>query len=163
MRFLLVVVAITISAGCSSVDRAKLSDESLVGSWRCGPVLMHGPGFDVSVSTETVNDADHRYTSTTTSVITAPGKKPVTAKDLSFGTWRLDGDIITTHVERVQFVSFSDPALSNELGQRMHDAQLRKKSTYQSRILAFDGRKSRSIPINSMYKEAVVESSCERL
>ena len=116
MRFLLLLMATTIVGGCSSVDQAKLSDESLVGTWQCGPVLMHGPGFHVSGSTETVNNADHRYTSTTTSGITAPGKKPVTAKDLSFGTWRLDGDIVTTHVEQVRFLFFSGPALSNELG-----------------------------------------------
>ncbi|WP_234340111.1 hypothetical protein, partial [Xanthomonas citri] len=66
-------------------------------------------------------------------------------------------------VERVQFLSSSDPTFSNELGQQIQEAQLKKKSVYKSHIPDFDGNTSRTMTVDPMYKEAAVESSCTRV
>lgn len=162
MRSAILVMA-AIVAGCSTSRESGLSDQALLGAWECGPTTMHGPNFDLKVTVQTTNRPDHTYASLTTSVITPHGKSPVTNKDQAHGTWRLDGDIITSTVQQVEFLSSSDPTFSKELGQKVQDDQLRKKSTYQSRILEFNGDVSRSIPVNSLYKGAVVESSCRRI
>jgi hypothetical protein len=156
---LLVALLLT---GCAS-GRPAISDASLIGTWECGPTTMHGPNFDLLVTTRTTNNADHTYSSLTTSVVTPQGGLAVTNKDLAHGTWQLDGDVITSTVTRVEFLSSTDATISNKFGQDIQDAQLKKKSVYQSRIIHFDGQTSRSIPVNSMYKEAVVESSCKRV
>jgi hypothetical protein len=152
-----------IVAGCSTSRESGLSDQALLGDWECGPTTMHGTSFDLVITVRTTNRPDHTYTSLTTSVITPHGKSPVTNKDQAHGTWRLDGDMITSTVQQVEFLSSSDPTFRKELGQKIQDDQLGKKSTYQSRILEFDGHVTRSIPVNSLYKEAVVESSCRRV
>jgi len=159
----LVYLASLILAGCATAPKPSLTDKSIIGTWECGPTVMHGPNFDVAVTTRTTNRPDHTYTSLTTSVITPTGQPPVTNKDQADGTWSLDGDIITSTVQRVEFQSSSDPTISKWLGQQIQDAQLKKKSVYQSRILEFDGTTSRSTPVNPMYKEAGVESSCKRV
>ena len=124
---------------------------------------MQGPNFDLVVTTRTTNNHDHTYSSLTTSVITPHGQAAVTNKDIAYGSWRLEADVISSTVERVQFLSSSDPTFSRELGQQIQEAQLKKKSVYKSRVLDFDGNTSRSVPVDSMYKEAVVESSCRRV
>jgi hypothetical protein len=161
MRLVLLVALVL--AGCSTTPKSSLTDKSFVGTWECGPTTMHGPNFDVAVTTRTANRPDHTYSSLTTSVITPQGQLPITNKDQADGTWSLDGDIITSTVQRVEFLSSSDPKITKWLGQQIQDAQLKMKSVYQSRILIFDGITSRSVPVNSMYKEAVVESSCKRV
>ena len=160
MRLILLTAALL--ASCATA-RASLSEESLVGTWECNSTTMQGPNFDLVVITRTTNNADHTYSSITTSVITPHGQSTVTNKDISYGSWRLEADVVTSSVERVQFLSSSDPTFSNELGQQIQEAQLEKKSVYRSRILDFDGNTSRSIPVDSMYKEADVESSCRRV
>lgn len=128
-------------------------------------MTMHGPNFDVEVTTRTTNNADLTYSSRTISVITPHGKDPVTNQDLSYGTWQLDGDIVISKVKRVEFISSSDPAFSHSIGQQILEGEVRKKSVYRSRLLHLDlgAGTSRSIPVDSMYKEAVVESSCRRV
>ncbi|WP_226467691.1 hypothetical protein [Luteimonas panaciterrae] len=150
-------------AACAAGRDAGLSDESLLGVWECGPTTMHGPNFDLVVTTRTTNNSDHTYSSLTTSVITPHGKHAITNKDLAYGSWRLEKGVVVSVVERVQFLSSSDPTFKNELGQKIQDDLLKKKSVFKSRILYFDGNISRSIPIDSMYKEAEVESTCRRV
>jgi len=158
----LILLTTALLASCATA-RASLSEESLVGTWECGPTTMQGPNFDLVVTTRTTNNHDHTYSSLTTSVITPHGQSAVTNKDIAYGSWRLEADVVTSKVERVQFLSSSDPSFSSELGQQIQEAQLKKKSVYQSRVLDFDGNTSRSVPVDSMYKEAVVESSCRRV
>ena len=158
----LIVLTTILLTGCAATG-APLSDQSLIGTWECGPTTMHGPNFDLVVTTRTTNNPDHSYSSLTTSVITSHGQAPITNKDIAYGLWRLEGDVITSVVEKVQFLSSSDPSLSNEQGQLIQEAQLKKKSVYKSRILDFNGNTSRSVPVDSMYKEAAVESSCRRV
>ena len=160
MRLVLFAVVL---AGCSTTSESSFTEKSLIGTWDCGPTTMRGPDFDVVVTTRTINRADHTYTSLTTSVITPKGQPALINKDQADGTWSLDGDIITSSVQRVEFLSSSDPKISKWRGQQIQDAQLKNKSVYQYRILAFDGITSRSVPVNSMYEEAVVESSCKRV
>jgi hypothetical protein len=163
MRITLLLTACALLSSCATTNQAALTSQSLVGTWRCAPVTMHGPNFDLVATSEITNGADNTYTELTTSVFTPHGKAPITSTDRSFGTWRLDGDVITTDVREAEFLSSSDPSISIERGQKALEAQLNKKSTYQSRVLEFTGNTLRRIPVNSMYKEAVVESSCERV
>jgi hypothetical protein len=134
----------------------------LIGKWECGPISMHGPTFDVVESSTTVNRADHTFYSSSRSIITAPGKAPISIADQSRGTWRLDDHVVVRAVQELKFVSSSDPTLGKAQGQAIEDAQLHKKSVYKSRILQIDNRSARSIPVESTYKEAVVESTCKR-
>lgn len=163
MRLKLLFLASLALAGCATTGEPALTSQALVGNWRCGPTVMHGPHFDIAVTTETSNAADGTYSTLTTSVITPHGKPSITTTDRAWGTWQLDDGVISSTVQRVEFLSSSDPSITKEIGQQAQDAQVRKKSSYQSRILEFTGRSSRSIPVDSMYKEAVVESSCERV
>lgn len=156
------VLTAALLVSCASVH-ASLSHESLVGTWDCGPTTIHGSNFDLVVTTRTTNNSDHTYSRLTTSVITPHGQVAVTNKDISLGSWHLEGDVVTSVVERVQFLSSSDPTFSEELGQDIQEAELRKKSVYKSRILDFNGKTSRSIPVDTMYEEASVESSCWRV
>lgn len=159
----ILLVSLLLAAGCTASRATVLSEEVMIGTWECGPTSMQGPNFNVLVTVRTTNNADHTYSSHTTSVITPDGKPAITNKDVAYGTWRLENDVITSTVERVQFLSSSDPSFSNFVGQQIQDAQLKMKSVYKSRVIAFDGNTSRSIPVDAMYKEAVVESSCRRL
>ena len=149
--------------GSSAAASSSLALSDLVGTWRCGPTVMQGPGFTVTTTDETNRLADGTYTSHTTTVIAAPGKPAFTLQDRSNGTWELKGDVVTIHVIRAEFLSASDPSITKEAGQKAQDDQLAKKSVYESRILEITGGRTRSIPVNSMYKEAAVESSCERI
>ncbi|WP_408952203.1 hypothetical protein [Lysobacter sp. Hz 25] len=117
----------------------------------------------MAVSTETINRADGRYTSLTTSVITPHGKSPVVIQDRASGIWLLEGDILASEVQEVKFLSSSDPSISNERGQKMQDDLLKKKSIYRSRILKFTRRTLRIIPVEPTDKEAEVESLCKRV
>ncbi|QOY23712.1 hypothetical protein FYK61_21590 [Xanthomonas citri] len=97
------------------------------------------------------------------SVITPHGGAAVTNKDIAYGSWHLEANDFIYKVERVQFLSSSDPTFSNELGQQIQKAQLKKKSVYKSHILDFDGNTSRTMTVDPMYQEAAVESSCTRI
>ena len=124
---------------------------------------MHGPNFDLTVTEITTNNADHTFVTSTESVIVPNGGAAVITKDEAYGTWHLEGNIVTTEFLKSTFLSSSDPSVGKEIGQRIQDEQLKKKSIYQSRILELSDDKSRSIPVNPMYKEAAVESSCHRI
>lgn len=134
----------------------------LTGTWKCGPTEMQGPGFTVTVSETTTNSPAGTFTTDTTTVIVAPGKEPLTLLSRSRGKWELAGGVLRTHFERAEFRSASDPSISHEAGQKAQDDQLMKKSLYESRILGIEGGRYRSVPVNSMYKEAAVETSCTR-
>lgn len=162
MRLIQLFFTSLLLSGCVTTSQAALTSQALVGTWRCGPTVIHGPNFDIAVTTETSNASDGTYSTLTTSIITPHGKPPITTTDRAWGTWLLENDVITSTVQRVEFLTSSDPSITKEIGQQAQDAQVRKKSSYQSRILEFTGRSSRSIPVNSMYEEAAVESSCER-
>jgi hypothetical protein len=103
------------------------------------------------------------YVSYATMVLEAPGRLPVTMKDRINGTWQLDDGILSNHVLHATILSTSDPSVTIESAQNAEDAQLRKKSTFQNRIFDYTRERYRTIAINSMYKEAEVESSCDRI
>lgn len=156
------MAAVSFAAGCATAGEPKLSKDSLVGAWECGPTTMHGPDFDVVATTHTIYGGDSAFTEITTTVITPRDKYPMTTEYEVHGTWRLDADVITTNVTYGRFLSSTDPSVGVEHGQQALDEQLKKKSTTQTRVLAFAGTTFRSIPVNAMYKEAVVESPCKR-
>ncbi len=159
---LFLLLSLSCSAGLAA-SPAALSEQALVGTWECGPTILHGPDFELVVSERTTRQADGRYTGLTISVITPQGVAPVTNRDAAEGLWRLEGDVLVSTVQRVRFLSSSDPAFSHALGQRILDAEREKKSVYRSRILAFDGTIARAIPVDSLYEAAEVESTCRRL
>lgn len=158
-----IAAAIFLAASGSATAATPVSPSDLAGTWRCGPTVMQGPGFTVTVTDETTRLPDGTFTGHTRSVISSPGKVPLTLQDRSAGTWELAGDVVRSRINHVEFLSASDPSVTKEAGQKAQDEQLAKKSVYESRILEFNGTRSRSIPVNSMYKEAAVESNCERI
>jgi hypothetical protein len=163
MRWIVVITAAALLGGCATTRPVGLSGQALVGTWRCGPVAVPDPNFDLVVTTETVNQADGRYTGLSTSVITQPGKAPVVIRDRASGTWLLEGDIFVSKIEQVQFLSASDTWISQERGQKVQDEMLKKKSVYRSRILEFTGSTLRIVPVDPAYKAAELESLCKRI
>lgn len=159
----LAVAILLVSAGSAAATTSPLSSSDLVGTWRCGPTFMQGPGFTVTVTDETTKLSDGTFIGHSRSLISAPDKPPLTLEDRSSGTWELVGDVVRSRINRIEFLSASDPSITKDAGQRAQDEQLAKKSVYESRILEFNGTHSRSIPVNSMYEEAAVESTCERI
>lgn len=157
------LVAVLVAGWATVAGARNDAGAALVGSWECGPTVMHGPDVDVTVITRITKNADHTYSDQTTSVIQQQGKAAITHQDTSHGTWQLDADIITTHVERVEFLSSSDPTLTRQQGQANLEAQLKKKSVYRSRLLYLDATSSRAVPVGSLYKAAEVETSCRRV
>ena len=139
--------------------------EDLVGLWKCWPTLMNGPipGSTISVVDQTTRFADGSFSGETTTVISVPGQEPMELLDRSSGEWKFDADVLSVQVKTDVFVSASDPSISQEIGQKALDDQLSRKSVYQSRILTFDGTSLRTFPVGSMFKEAEVETKCERL
>lgn len=162
-RLMGVGLAFWSALGCAGALAGEVTEQALLGTWECGPTTMHGPGFKVEVTTRITKRADHTYSDTNTSVLIPDTGVVMTNRDTSHGTWRLDGDIVTSEVLEVRFLSSSNLDLSREEGQRILDELVSKKSVYRSRILALDANTSRSIPVGSMYKEAEVESTCRRL
>lgn len=157
------VAILLLAAGSAAATTPPISPADLLGTWRCGPTVMQGPGFTVTVIDETTKLPNGTFTGHTRSVISAPGKAPLTLQDRSSGTWELVGDVVRSRINHLEFLSASDPSVTKEAGQKAQDEQLAEKSVYESRILEFNGTHSRSIPVNSMYKEAAVESTCERI
>lgn len=157
------LTVLAISMWVSAKVASPIAESRIVGTWECGPTIMHGPDFDLKVTEKTTNNADHTFITTTTSVITPHGGTEATHIDEAIGTWRLNGDIVTSALSKSTFLSSSDPTFDKEMGQQIQDAQLRKKSIYQSRLLEITANRSRSITTDSMYKEAEVESVCHRI
>ncbi len=159
--FSLLLLLATTSA-CASATPALSKPSDLLGTWRCGPVVMQGSGFTVTYSEQITWEGGGTYVSYGATVMATPNKVPVTLTDRSNGTWKLEDGIIETHVLRSQFLSASDPAVTREAGQKAHDDQIKKKSVYQNRILEHTADRYRTFPVNAMYKEAEVELSCDR-
>lgn len=162
MRNYLIPLTLFFLFGCTTIGSIALSEKSLVGTWACGPITMQKDNFDLVVTARTTYKADHTFVSLTSSQITFSGKGPIISKEQVYGIWQLDGDIVTSTIQRIDFLSSSEKSFSHGLGQKIQDDVLKEKSVYQSRILNFDGKTSTSIPVNPMFKEAEVELSCKR-
>ena len=163
MRFCLFSIALIMLTGCATTGSVALSEKSLLGTWECGPTTMQNGTLNLVLTTRTTYSADHTFVGLSTSVMTFSGKAPITNKDQAFGVWRLDGDIMTFTTQRVEFLSSTEKSISREFGQKIQDDALKLKPTSQSRVIYFDGMTSRSLPLDSMFKEAQVESSCRRI
>ncbi|WP_269792090.1 hypothetical protein [Stenotrophomonas sp. Iso1] len=150
-------------AGGANAEPPTFSAADLLGTWECGPTSMHGPGFDLDVLIKTTNHPDGTYTSSSTSIIKPHGKSAVTNLDESKGTWVLQGDLLTTVVESARFISSTDPTFSRNEGQLLLEDELHKKRTYEARLLELKDGHSRTVPVGSLYPEAVTESSCRLL
>ena len=156
LRITASLLAIALLSGCATP--AGLAPSSIVGRWRCGPTVLHGSDFDVTVSTDTDYRADARFETLTRSVITRAGHAAVTTQDRAQGTWLLAGDVLRTTVERAQFISSSDPAISLAAGQALQDAQLRARSVFEARLQRIDDHHWRSAPVSG----TGADTSCTR-
>ena len=159
----LVLLLLSAASQPAAPPAIVLTDEILVGTWVCGPTTMHGPSFDIAVTSRTTNRPDHTSTTLTTTIITPHGAPSMTNVDEATETWAIDGDLITRTVSKLRFVSSTDPRITPEVGQRIMDDQVARKSVYQSRVLGMKGTVLRSVPFNATHKQTEVESSCRRL
>lgn len=142
--------------GCATT--ASVDAASVTGHWRCGPTVLHGTGFDVTVSTDTTYRSDARFETLTRSVIARTGRAPVTTQDRAEGTWSLSGDVLRTTVQRVTFISSSDPAISVATGQKLQDAQLRQRSVFETRLRRIDTTHWSTAPVDG----SGADTSCTR-
>jgi hypothetical protein len=145
-RLVASLTVLALLSGCAA--SSALSPTSVAGRWRCGPTVLHGTGFDVTVSTDTRYGPDARFETVTRSVITRAGRAPVTTQDRAEGTWALAGDVLRTTVQRARFLSSSDPSVSVADGQRLQDAQLRTRSVFETRLQRVDARNWRTSPVD---------------
>ncbi|WP_133477930.1 hypothetical protein [Cognatilysobacter segetis] len=146
MRRIAFLPVLLLLGACATT--APIDATSVVGRWRCGPTTLHGSGFDVAVSTDSTYQADRRFQTVTRSVITRPGHAPVTTQDRAEGTWSLTGDVLRTTVQRVTFLSSSDPGISVGEGQRLQDAQLKRRAVYETRLQRIDAAHWTTSPVD---------------
>ena len=137
---------------------APIDAASVAGRWRCGPTVLHGTGFDVTVSTDTTYRSDARFETLTRSVIARAGHAPVTTQDRAEGTWSLAGDVLRTTVQRVKFIASSDPAITVAAGQKLQDAQLRQRSVFETRLRRIDAQHWTTSPVG----DSGAQASCTR-
>lgn len=90
-------------------------------------------------------------------------QSPTTIGTSSRGTWRLEGAILTWAYQESKFVSSSNPAITPEIGQKVEDEEMRKKSVFKSKILEVTPDSLRRISVESAHPEAVVEVKCRRV
>jgi hypothetical protein len=151
-------------AGCSSAPQtSEVTGEALVGNWKCGPTTVAGELVTVKVETLNNNSPDGTFETFTTSVITPKGSSSITTRDRTWGTWRVENGEYISSVDGVTFLSSSDPTLSLEFGQKVHEQELAKKSRYRSKVLSLTKTETVTVPVESLYKEAEVETRCERV
>lgn len=139
-----------------------VSPAALTGTWECGPTVMKGPQFVMSVVSVTTRAADGTFVSKSTSIITPDDQSPKTLIDASRGTWKLEGTTLVSTFLESRFVPSEDKSVPTEIGQKILDDELRKKSVFKSKVLDVTSKAMRSIPVDSAYPEAVVESTCRR-
>lgn len=157
------ILAALISLNCGASQPQEIIEGDLLGTWECGPTVIRGPNFELVMRSTTTRRTDHTFTTVTTLLTKPDGKTDFTTEDSSRGKWWLDGDVVAHDYEHTEFLSSSDPSIDKEFGQKVVDAQLKKKRLYQSRILFLDKTSLRMTPLNSMYEEAVVETRCKRV
>jgi hypothetical protein len=146
MRRIAALLGILLPTACATT--APIDATAVAGRWRCGPTVLHGAGFDVTVSTDTTYGRDARFDTLTRSVITRAGHPAVTTQDRAQGTWALSGDVLRTTVQRVQFLSSSDPKVSVREGQRLQDAQLKRRAVFESRLRRIDATHWTTSPVD---------------
>ena len=139
-----------------------VSPESLAGTWECGPTTMKGPEFTMDVTSVTNFAADRTFVSKTTNVIKPGSRSAIVVVSSSNGTWRLEGTTLIWVYQESKFVSSSDPIISTEMGQKIEDDEMRKKSVFKSKILEITQEFMRRIPVDSAHPAAVVEAKCKR-
>ncbi len=151
-------------AGVAPAEAARLavSPESLIGTWECGPTTMKGPQFAMNVTSVGTFAADRTFVGKSTNVIEPNGRPAITVVTTSRGTWRLEGTTLIWVYQESKFISASDPSISVEMGQKVEDDEMRKKSVYKSEILEISRESMRRIPVDSAYAAAVVETKCRR-
>ena len=159
LSVLAVLLACVVPAAAA---RLAALPESLIGTWACGPTTMNGPKLVMEVTSITKFATDRTFKTTTTNVIKPSNRSPVTVVISSHGTWRLEGATLIWLYQESKFLSSSDPIISVEMGQKVEDDELRKKSLYKSKIVEISQELMRRIPLDSAYAEAVVESKCRR-
>ena len=156
MRRIAFLPALCLLGACATT--APIDATSVAGRWRCGPTTLHGSGFDVAVSTDSTYRPDRRFDTVTRSVITRAGAAPVTTQDRAEGTWSLTGDVLRTTVQRVTFLSSSDPKISLREGQRLQEAQLKRRAVFETRLERIDATHWRTAPVDG----GGAASSCTR-
>jgi len=137
----------------------KRSD--LVGTWRCGSTAR-GPASDVTGIEELNRHPDGTYTSHATTLISEPGKAPITIEERIHGAWRLEGDVEVSRVLGTEVLSTTHPTMTKAQLQKAKDYQLILMSLFVSRIVELGNGHMRSILIHPELKEMSVESSCQR-
>jgi hypothetical protein len=163
MHIQVAIFAAMMSAiGTAAAAAMPVSVASLTGSWECGPTVMKGPKFQMSVVSVTTRAADGTFVTKGTSTITPDGQTPKTLIDASRGTWKLEGTTLISTFLESRFVPSADRSIPTEIGQKVLDDELRKKSVFKAKVLAITATSMRSIPVDSAYVEAVVESTCRR-
>ena len=143
--------------------RSAVTPESLVGTWECGPTTMKGPEFVSNVTSVGIFAADRTFVGMTTNVIKPSGRSAITVVNSSRGNWRLEGTTLFWIYQESKFISASDPNITAEMGQKVEDDEMRKKSIFKSEILEISRESMRRIPVDSAYAAAVVETRCKRI
>lgn len=74
------VAILLLAAGSAAATTPPISPADLLGTWRCGPTVMQGPRFTVTVIDKTTKLPNGAFNGYTRSVISAPGEAPSHSK-----------------------------------------------------------------------------------
>jgi hypothetical protein len=159
--FMLSAALMSLSA-CRTESAEPYTSQDLVGTWKCGPTPMYGPGFTITLLTTTIRREDGRFSSKLKAEVVEKGKEPVVNFDAIEGVWTLKGDVLTETIHSAAFISSTDPSATAEKAQARANVQLQKTRVYPNRVLKFERDQITTIPIGSEYKEAEVELVCKR-
>lgn len=146
----------------SSRTPLALQRSDLVGTWRCGPTVVRAPTSNVTSVEEVTWLQDGTYSSHASTVISEPGQDPLAIEERYHGTWKLDGDVAVTRVQRIEVLSALHPSITKERWQKSRNHQLAVMSLFASRILEMQDGRMRTTLVHPAPKGSAIEVSCQR-
>jgi hypothetical protein len=119
-------------------EPTSIRPETLVGDWSCGPSTRAGSGFEIESTSRVNYGSDGRFKIVADVKTRFSNGRVVHTRDQSVGTWKLKGSVLSSHVERAEFLSSDDPNFTAAMGQAAADAQLKKRNRFESRIVSLE-------------------------
>ncbi|WP_281560126.1 hypothetical protein [Thalassomonas sp. RHCl1] len=148
-----------LSAAHASMAKSKPND--LVGEWLCEPYQMNNDALKITVVDERSFNEDGNFLEISNSTIVSSSGEKVLSKVKYLGSWELNEQRLKIIFDNGEVLSLDSINYSVEDMQKSVNAQLNKKNWSDS-IIFFNKNSFTTKPVNSMYKEAEVNVTCNR-
>jgi hypothetical protein len=122
---------------------------------------MAGEGFAMTAVESATYLGNGNYLTVTELKIRLKNGKIITASERSSGSWALADDVVNIRYDKVEFLSFDDPAYTKQVGQAAVDAQQKKKNWAKYRIIELE-EKLILLPVEPLYAAAASAVTCVR-